>query len=335
MPLTLARTRPWPARLLVASLALAGCPACDFFVRPGGPSQVAQGRYYSTGNPDYDEFFVELHRLQVDLKDSPDRVAAPRAALAKTLDVSLDAVEIKEALTKKASELGTRQVKLIVVGPAAPDKPLTLRVTGAPAGADLDLQKAIEEALAKTSELKGLISDWQKQLDVLPGRADKLEGGVDESFVGTSDGKRREIKGNLADAKKIIELLVTRAKDAERSNSELIDALTAGLGEAPAEKGDKETASSGSSTSSDRRAKRTPPPPPPPPAAKPAKAPPSRPAPPPKPAPAPAPKPAPEKPAPKPAPEKPAPAAKPDRGAGELPPAPKPTQGTAKPDFEP
>jgi len=144
--------------------------ACQLLGKPG-PSAVAQGRYYASGNPEYDAFFVELHRLQVELKDSPERTAEPRAALAQALDVGLDADVIKEALRKKASELNGRQIKFSVQRPAGDDKPFTLRVSGNPAGDDAALQKTLEETLAKVSELKTATNGWQESLKPLPDRA--------------------------------------------------------------------------------------------------------------------------------------------------------------------
>jgi hypothetical protein len=319
------------------------------FMKPG-PTAVAQGRYYSTGNPEYDAFFVELHRLQVELKDAPDRSAEPRATLAKALDVGLDADVIKEALAKKASALNAHQIKFTVQPPAT-DKPATLHVTGSPSGADAALEKTLEDTLAKISELKTATDGWQKDLEPLPERATSLQSNVDTAFAGKSDRTIVEVKNNLSDGQKIIELLESRAKDAAHTNDELFGAITGALGEAPAANGEKasepaaasapapskETKGHKSSSAPEKptkQAKAKPEPPPKAPAAKAAK-----PAPPPKaPEPkhaakAPEPKAAAKAPEPKPTPKPAEPKPAPERS--EVPPAPKPTQGTAKPDFEP
>jgi hypothetical protein len=289
--------------------------ACQLYAR-SGPTEVAQGRYFSTGKPEYDEFFIDLHRMQVELNDAPERAAAPRAALAEKLDTGIDTEVLKEALKKRASELAGRSVKLAVEKPSDPAKPLTLRVTGAPSRADAELKATIEETLGKGSELRLRANGWLKLLEELPGRATALEGGVDPAFVGKSPGKRAEIKRNLADAKKVVELLLTRAKDAERSNTELLEAVTSALGEAePAAKAEAEATGADEKPAEKKKARRASPPPAP--KARPARAP--KPV---KPAAPPPPKPAAAAPAPK--PEK-----------SDVAPPPKPTQGTAKPDFEP
>jgi hypothetical protein len=339
-------------RCVVLACALFTPSACQLLNKPPASSAVAQGRYYSSGNPEYDAFFVELHQLQVELKDAPERAAEPRAALAKALDVGLDADVIKQALGKKASELGGRQVKFAVERPAAPDKPATLHVTGSPSGDDAELQQTLEQTLAKVSELKRATDGWQKQLEPLPDRAATLESGIDTAFADRPPSTRAEVSSNLSDGRKIIDLLVTRAKDVEKSNGELFDAITGALGEVPATSAEKtsehehEHEASQPPSKNEKKGKKSSPPPEKPskPAkpsheeSKPAKSATSKSA-----AAKPAPK-APPKPAePKAAAAKPAepkPVAKPQEPKpaaerSEVPPPPKPTQGTAKPDFEP
>jgi hypothetical protein len=99
-----ARTRHPRFAVWSLCLALLAPSACMLYAR-GGPTAVAQGRYYSTGNPEYDEFFIDLHRMQVELNDAPERTAAPRKALADKLEVGLDTEVLKEALKKRATEL--------------------------------------------------------------------------------------------------------------------------------------------------------------------------------------------------------------------------------------
>lgn len=314
---------------LVLALLLLAPAGCQFFGHPG-PSDVAQGRYFSSGNPDYDTFFVELYHLQVELKDAPARAAEPREELAKALDVGVDADVLKEALGKRAAELGGKQVKLAVLRARDSDEPVSLELTGSPSGDDAEFVKTLEQALAKMGELERAAAGWQKALADLPKQDAELAERVDTAFASASPGKRADVKKNLSDGQKILELLVARAKDAEHANAELLDAVVAALGEARAASSEKASEAapdkggekSEKSEHKGRRGSSTPP--------RAARA----------PRPAPAPKPAPKTAAPKPEPKpaaapKPAPAAKPPAERSEVPPAPKPTQGTAKPDFEP
>jgi len=98
-------------------VALAGAGAIGCRLGPPGPSAVAQGRYFSTGNPDYDEFFVRLHRMQVELAAAPETLAKVRGDLARELEVTPPAATdaVRAALTTKAGAVGARGATLHVV----------------------------------------------------------------------------------------------------------------------------------------------------------------------------------------------------------------------------
>jgi hypothetical protein len=99
---------------LLAVLALGGPAACGLSQR--GPSAVAQGRYFPTGNPNYDEFFVRLYRMQVELKAAPETLAAVRGDLVRrlALEPSADADALRAALKTKAGEVSGRGATLVV-----------------------------------------------------------------------------------------------------------------------------------------------------------------------------------------------------------------------------
>jgi hypothetical protein len=100
---------------LLGALALCGPAACGLTQR--GPSEVAQGRYFPTGNPNYDEFFVRLHRMQVELKAAPDTLTAVRGDLVRRLELepNADADALRAALKTKAGEVSGRGATLVVV----------------------------------------------------------------------------------------------------------------------------------------------------------------------------------------------------------------------------
>lgn len=304
-------------------LGLLGASACQV-IAPSGPSNVAKGRYYSTGDPEYDDFFLRLYRLQIKLKDAPTRVGEPRQRIADTLNVGPDPEEIQRALTRRASELNSRGIHYTVAHPADATQPPTLVVVGNPTGNDFELKGMLEKALKSAGELAIDTAAWQKELDELAPRETTLEGNVGEAFASRSEGERTEIKNNLVDGSKIIALLVERTRDLDRAANDFLKALSAALGETQLSTASSESTSEASS-SPEKKAKKS---------AKPPKAPP----PPPKPAPAKAKPAAASKPAPAAAPKPtaaPKPAAAPKADSGDAPPPPKPTQGTAKPDFEP
>jgi len=305
-------------------LALLGATACQV-IAPSGPTNVAKGRYFSTGDPEYDDFFLRLYRLQIKLKDAPSRVGQPRQQVADALNVGPDPEELQRALAKRASELSNRGIRYTVAHPADPKEPPTLVVVGNPTGNDFELKGMLEKALKSAGELAIDTAAWQKELDDLTPRETTLEGNVPEAFASRSESERTEIKNNLVDGSKIITLLVERTRDLDRATNDFLKAIFGALGETQLSTASSEASSESSSGSEKKSKKGSAPKPPkapsPPPKAKGAA---PKPSPAPKPAAAPAPKPA-AAPAPKPA----------KADSGDAPPPPKPTQGTAKPDFEP
>lgn len=84
------------------ALALAAAqPGCMF--GSGGPSTVAQGHAYRSGDPTFDRFFTELYELQVELAKAPDDEKAHRIALAKKLGMELDEESAPEPSTTAAA----------------------------------------------------------------------------------------------------------------------------------------------------------------------------------------------------------------------------------------
>ncbi|HEX6766345.1 MAG TPA: hypothetical protein VF103_12725, partial [Polyangiaceae bacterium] len=283
-----------PLTRRIVLFLLASPVACRLLVAPG-PSAVAQGRYFSTGNPNYDEFFVRLNRMQVELKTAPETLAQVRADLAKSVgaEPSADSAALGKALGEKVGEMSRRGTTRAVDHGHEPGA--RARLAGATAEPDRELVKTLDGLLARLSELRERSGPWQKELEWLAPAGVELETSVEAAFVGHSRGMRDDVHQNLADAQRVITLMSGRKKEIEQNGAELEGLFTAAFGERKAE-------------------------PPPAPA----------PAPTPKASPRPAPKPA----APRPAP-RPAPAAAAAPASDEQAPAPKPKQGTARPDFEP
>src|SRR6185436_14978800 len=90
------------ALLVALSSGVGGCASNR------GPSDVSQAKQYSSGNPEFDEFFSEVYQLQVALGKAPDRERAIRQQLSQTLgiDGASRAEEIAAALSKRVGQLG-------------------------------------------------------------------------------------------------------------------------------------------------------------------------------------------------------------------------------------
>lgn len=285
-------------RMALLLVALAGTASCRLFQSPG-PTAVAQGRYFSTGNPSYDEFFVRLYRMQVELKAAPETLGSIRRDLLRGVELppTADDAELERALDVKATEMRGRGTSLAVERSRETGARPRLSVTGTPGRADEPLVKTLGEAVVRLGEVRERVGPWQKELEWLPQAGIGLDGSVEAAFVGESRATREDVHENLADGQKVVALMVVRVKEVDTNSAALEGLLASALGEkhvAPAE---------------------------------------------PAPAPAPAADPKPRtRPAPARRASAPAGAApsKPSAPTDDEPaPAPKPKQGTAKPDFEP
>ena len=93
MPVTKSRSRNvprWLSAMLVASSLGLGASGCISY-GPPAPTSVARGEYFSTRNPDYDDFFLRLFRLQLELGQAPEKLTRTRATLSQRLALAPNA----------------------------------------------------------------------------------------------------------------------------------------------------------------------------------------------------------------------------------------------------
>jgi hypothetical protein len=213
---------------LAASLAVAGCGLTQ-----RGPSEVAQGRYFSTGNPNYDEFFVRLHRMQVELKAAPETLAGVRGELARNLalDANADDQALRRALKTKAGEVSARGATLAVERGREPRARVRLAVMGTPASTDRELVKTLGDSLGRVGEIRERLGTWEKELEWLPPAGVALDGSVEAAFVGQSRGTRDDVHQNLVDAQKVVALMAERTKQIDAASAELEGVFVGALGE--------------------------------------------------------------------------------------------------------
>jgi hypothetical protein len=221
--------------LLAAVLALAGSSGCGLGQR--GPSAVAQGRYFSTGNASYDEFFVRLHRMQVELKAAPESLASVRADLAQSLalDAKTDTETIRRALKTKAGDVSARGATLVLERGRAQDSPMRLAVVGTPASSDRELVKTLSESVGRVGFVRGRFGTWHEELEWLPPAGVALDANIEAAFVGQSRGTRDDVHENLADAQKVVALMRERTKAIDTASAELEGIFASAFGESRSE----------------------------------------------------------------------------------------------------
>ncbi|HEX6272251.1 MAG TPA: hypothetical protein VFZ53_04405 [Polyangiaceae bacterium] len=207
--------------VLAASLALAGSSGC--MLGPRGPSAVAQGRYFSTGDPNYDEFFLRLHRMQVELKAAPETLAGVRSELTRSLalEANADTEALRRALKTKAGEVNARGATLALERAREPEARVRLAVLGTPASSDRELVKTFGESVDRVAEVRGRLGAWQDELEWLPPAGVALDGRVEAAFIGQSRGTRDEVHENLVDAQKVVALMAERTKAIDTESAEL------------------------------------------------------------------------------------------------------------------
>ncbi len=275
-----------PASLSAAVLAgVVFASAC--VQRGAGPSDVASGKEYVSGNASYDAFFDHLYQAQVTMGQAQDRHDAIVKRLAATsgADATATSDEVVLAVKRRAESLAKSGVapNLTVTGLDGDQKPATtFSHTGTPAGSDSDFLEVLESASSDLATLLASVRDAMHSIDGLGTDAPGLEHGVDAAF---DAGKRPAVSQNLGDAERILPLMHDRGKDVSVATADLLTKLQNAVNVAPAlapkapepaapakKKGHKPKsdngASAGNAGSSDAKPAEATPAPPPKPAAK-------------------------------------------------------------------
>jgi outer membrane biosynthesis protein TonB len=210
--------------MLAISIGASGCAMFSV----SGPSSVAQGKHYASGNRQFDEFFLELYRLQVRLAAAPDELANARMELAKAAaaEPRTPNAELADKLHAHFEGLIARgiRVKIEVQAPEPPDPKATaasLKSSGNPSSADRASFTAVESALTSLLQLHAEMKLATPRLAELQLIATQLDGQIDQSFDLGGLAKRREVRQNLQDSLRVIALMLDRAKVLEAESGEL------------------------------------------------------------------------------------------------------------------
>jgi hypothetical protein len=149
-----------PAVLALAALQ----PAC-LFGRPG-PSAVGQGQAYRSGDANFDQFFTDLHTLQVEMASAPKQEKENRIALAKKLGIELEEEAPAPAISPTPAP-----------APAATPDPA---VPGQPSLTDSLGQSAVSSVplLGQLNQVKNQVSAAKAQVDQMRTMTSSIGSGV-------------------------------------------------------------------------------------------------------------------------------------------------------------
>jgi hypothetical protein len=221
--------------LLLSGLAIGSLGGCASF-GSHAESTVAQGKYYASGDPYYDEFFVDLYLLQVGMAEAPKLPEAERQRwiLQFRLEQSASPATIELRLHEEALKLSQAGVHLRLdqnsVTGAGGAASATIRSNARPKEDPAAALLASVET-SSTNLLRWLLTMKQKEeaLGRLELMTIRLDAGIDRAFAQAPLGKPSEVKENLADAHKLIPLMRVRAQAVRASTEQLLAALTHGI----------------------------------------------------------------------------------------------------------
>ena len=225
-----ARRLLWPS-LVAGGLCLSSLPGCAVF-SSHGPSTVARGKYYSSGDPHYDEFFIALYKLQVSVAEAPRVPENERRDLAQALSLppESDSAAIGARLREEAQKLSRAGIHLRLDKNPGSDKSapasFTLRSNQRPKDdATSALLARVERAAVNLQQsIDGATRD-DASLTQLDPDAINLDAGADAAFADRGAAKLAEVKKNLGDARQLIALMHTRAAQARDASAGLLVAL--------------------------------------------------------------------------------------------------------------
>ncbi len=222
------------ARLAVPVVVLGGSLGTQACMGNKGPSNVSQGKLYSSGDPTFDAYFNDLYNTQVSLARAPDRAKAPREKLAAALSLAPTSTpeQIGAALDTRAAALaksGTA-AKLAVTGldDGSTSPSATVSTNAAPAEqTDRTLVAVVGETASAEASLLGEMRRTRAAVEALRQRADALGPTIGSTHAFKVGGarKRGEVEKNLEDAKRLIPLMTARVDELEREATSMLKGM--------------------------------------------------------------------------------------------------------------
>lgn len=213
-----------PVGLAATSMLVTGC----IFGSPG-PSDVSQGRQYTSGDQAFDAFFNEMYQTQVALAQAPDRARLPRERVAEALAVGPQSTpeQIGEALDKRADQMakGGSALRLSLTGVDDPMGIPTATVSTSTAPADTNDQNLVHVVAETASGTAAVLADVRRArpvLERLRQQVDILEPNIGSTFRKGGPRKKAEVEKNLSDAKKMIPLMTLRVDAVEKDSVALL-----------------------------------------------------------------------------------------------------------------
>jgi len=209
------------------SLALALTAGCSLLT-PNGPSDVARGKYYAAGKPEFDSFFIELHDKQVELLAAPNEPADARKSLTQTLDLTPDASDdsLKERLTQELKKLASQGLRLRLDVPE-PSQNVDASATlyASETSTSTPFRSVLPEQATRLLRSRNRMLAAQTELQKLSVNGIALDGNIASAFRTDGPWKRNEVHKNLDDGQKVITLMQSRAQEILKTDAKLLSLI--------------------------------------------------------------------------------------------------------------
>jgi hypothetical protein len=214
--------------LVVLTCGISSLPACSVFAARN-QSTVAQGKYYAAGDPHYDEFFVGLFLLQVQMDQAPHVPELERLNLAHALALTPGAsnADVAQRLHEEALKLSRSGLRMRLDQNASSEKPdaasAALKTSGRPKDRETtNFLAQVETSATALLRSAGELKQATEALDGLELAAGGLDASVDKDFASAPVGKLEEVKKNLADAHRLVALMKVRAQAVQGESEQLL-----------------------------------------------------------------------------------------------------------------
>ncbi len=222
------------ARLFVGALSAAASlwlAAC-FALPNTGPTAVSRAELYESSEPEYDAFFLRLHKIQKMSIEAPTEQHALHRALATELGLaghaSSDLIFLRfekklEELSKRGSTLSIEFIGL-EDGAKETDAVVTLNdAKGNPQSTSLI--NTLTPVAKRTAKLVVQLRAASKSIEKLQAMLPQLESSREERFRLLGPARAKETQRNLTDARVALSSLTKAVRRASTDAEELVTLL--------------------------------------------------------------------------------------------------------------
>ena len=181
-------------------------------------AHVEQGELYRPGKSPYDEYFVAVHDLQLEMAALPDDRRAARATLIQALGLlpTASAERVLNAFKERANDVRRAGGHFVINGTMATTE------GNVPEGTST-LTQGVSSCLGSERQLAERMTQMPDRADAVAAREGALETSVDSDFAAPS---RPQVTSELQASKRVLQQIDENARAQSKSSRQLIDDLT-------------------------------------------------------------------------------------------------------------